>query len=70
MISARSPRSAKSEFDFEFQNIFEEDIHVAGVRSSCGCTEPHVTKQTIKTWENSAIHAVFNTRTFIGRTPR
>ena len=59
-------KGAKSEFDFEFQNIFEEDIHVAGVRSSCGCTEPHVTKQTLKTWENSAIHAVFNTRTFIG----
>ena len=59
-------KGSKSEFDFEFQNIFEEDIHVAGVRSSCGCTEPHVTKQTLKTWEKSSIHAVLNTRTFIG----
>lgn len=59
-------KGAKAEYDFEFQNIFVEDIHVAGVRSSCGCTEPHVTKQVIKTWEKSAIRAVFNTRTFTG----
>ncbi len=59
-------KGAKADFDFEFQNIFEEDIHVVGVRSSCGCTEPHVTKNSLKTWEKSAIHAVFNTRAFIG----
>ena len=59
-------KGAKAEYDFEFQNIFVEDVHVAGVRSSCGCTEPHVTKQVLKTWEKSAIRAVFNTRTFTG----
>jgi len=59
-------KGSKAEFDFEFQNVFEEDIHVAGVRSSCGCTEPQITKQTLKTWETGAIRAVFNTRKFIG----
>ncbi|MHB8866257.1 MAG: DUF1573 domain-containing protein [Pirellulaceae bacterium] len=59
-------KGAKAEFDFEFQNIFEEDVHVSGVRSSCGCTEPHVTKNSLKTWEKGAIRAVFNTRSFIG----
>jgi hypothetical protein len=59
-------KGAKAEYDFEFQNVFVEDVHVAGVRSSCGCTEPHVTKQVLKTWEKSAIRAVFNTRTFTG----
>jgi len=33
-------RGAKSEFRFEFENIYEEDLHIAGVRSSCGCTSP------------------------------
>jgi hypothetical protein len=59
-------KGAKAEFDFEFQNIFEEDIHVVGVRSSCGCTEPHVTVQSLKTWGKGTVHAVFNTRSFIG----
>ncbi len=59
-------KGAKAEYDFELQNIFEEDIHIAGVRSSCGCTEPHITKQDLKTWEKGAIRAVFNTKSFAG----
>ena len=59
-------RGAKAEFDFVFQNIYQEDIHVASVRSSCGCTSPSVTRQTLKTWQKSAIHAEFNTRSFLG----
>jgi hypothetical protein len=58
---------AKSEFAFEFQNIYEEDVHVASVRSSCGCTTPRVTKDTVKTWEKSAIIATFNTHSFRGQ---
>jgi hypothetical protein len=30
-------RGAKAEFLFEMQNIFEEDIHIASVRTSCTC---------------------------------
>ncbi len=59
-------KGAKAEYFFEFQNIFEEEVHIAGVRSSCGCTEPHLTKQTLKTWEKGAVRAVFNTKSFIG----
>jgi hypothetical protein len=58
---------AKSEFAFEFQNIYEEDVHVASVRSSCGCTTPRVTKDTVKTWEKSSIVATFNTHSFRGQ---
>jgi hypothetical protein len=35
-------RGSKAEYDFEFQNIFEEEVHVASVRSSCRCTQPQV----------------------------
>lgn len=59
-------RGAKAEFEFTFENIYEEDIHIAGVRSSCNCTTPTVVKDTLKTWEKGAIKAVFNTRSFSG----
>ncbi|MCA9247399.1 MAG: DUF1573 domain-containing protein [Planctomycetales bacterium] len=59
-------RGAKSEFRFEFKNIYEETIHVAGVRTSCGCTTPIVENDTLNTYETSAIIAHFNTDRFLG----
>lgn len=60
-------RGAKTEFEFELTNIYEEDLHIASVRSSCGCTSPRITKADLKTWEKGAIVAQFNTRSFIGK---
>lgn len=51
---------------FEFKNIFKEDVHVASVRSSCGCTTPSIEKQDLKTYETSAIIAKFNTESHRG----
>ena len=31
------------EFAFEAQNLYEEDVHIADVRTSCGCTTPTIT---------------------------
>lgn len=59
-------RNAKTEYSFVFENCYEEDVHIAGVRSSCGCTTPVVTKSTLKSWEKGEILAKFNTRTFLG----
>lgn len=58
---------AKTEFAFEFQNTYEEDVHIAEVRSSCGCTTPTVSKTTLKTWEKAAIITTFNTKSFQGQ---
>jgi hypothetical protein len=58
---------AKSEFAFELQNLYEEEVHIAGVRTSCGCTTPRVTKDTLKTWEKSEVIAKFNTHSFRGQ---
>jgi hypothetical protein len=60
-------RGTKSEYHFEFTNLYEEDVHVSAVRTSCGCTTPTVTKETVKTHETSAVVATFNTSTFIGQ---
>src|SRR3954463_6698710 len=60
-------RGAKAEFAFELQNIYEEDVHIADVRTSCGCTTPTITKPTLKTWEKGSIVATLNTRSFVGQ---
>jgi len=60
-------RGAKAEFAFEVQNLYEEDIHIADVRTSCGCTTPTISKPTLKTWEKGSILATLNTRSFVGQ---
>jgi hypothetical protein len=59
-------RGAKAEHKFTFKNLYKEDIHVASVRSSCGCTNPQVLTPTLKTHETGEILAQFNTRAFLG----
>lgn len=59
-------RGAKAEFEFELSNIYLEDVHIVGVRSSCGCTTPSVKTPLLKTYEKGAILAHFNTGTFYG----
>ena len=59
-------RNAKTEHAFVIENCFEEDVHIASVRSSCGCTNAVITKKTLKSWEKGEIIAQFNTRSFIG----
>lgn len=59
-------RGAKSEFRFVLKNLYKEDIHLSSVRTSCGCTTPSIEKRTLKTFEEGAILAKFNTHTFLG----
>lgn len=60
-------RGSKTIYEFEIENIYEEEIHIASVRASCGCTIPSIKKDTLKTWEKGAIVAEFNTRAFLGQ---
>lgn len=60
-------RGARAEFEFNLQNIYKEDVHIASVRSSCGCTTPTILTPDLKTWAKGAIKASFNTRTFLGQ---
>src|SRR5690606_33716089 len=59
-------KGAKVQHRFKFKNIYEEPIHVASVRSSCGCTSVDITKRDLKTWETSEVIANFNTNAFLG----
>jgi hypothetical protein len=58
---------AKAEFEFVVTNPWVEDVHIASVRSSCGCTSVRIENPTIKSWETGKIIAHFNTHLFTGR---
>ncbi len=59
-------RGAKAEFDFAFSNLYLDNVHIVTAYSSCGCTSVDIVKPTLKTYEEGAIRAVFNTPTFTG----
>ena len=60
-------RGAKSEYRFEITNPYEQDVHIASVRTSCGCTTPTINKRTLRTHETGEIIAALNTDSFIGQ---
>ena len=60
-------RGAKAEYEFVFSNIYLEDVHVASVRTSCGCTSARIANASLKTYEKGAIVATFNTPSFLGQ---
>ncbi len=72
MFTARSydfgsiARGAKAEFAFELTNLYLEDVHIASVRVTCGCTTPRIEKDTLKTYEKGAVIAHINSDRFLG----
>ena len=60
-------RNAKAEYAFTFENKYQEDLHIASVRSSCGCTKPIVSNPIVRPGERGEVLAQFNTRSFIGQ---
>jgi hypothetical protein len=60
-------KGSKTEYRFVFRNLYKEDLHVSGVRTSCGCTSPTVSKRDLKTHQSAEVVATFNTRTFTGQ---
>ncbi len=60
-------RDSKTEYRFELENLYVEDVHIASISSSCGCTTPVIEKQLLKTYEKGAILAHVNTDRFRGQ---
>jgi hypothetical protein len=60
-------RGAKVEHHFVLTNLYKEEIHIASARSSCGCTTPEISRQTLKTYEKGEVIAKFNTHSFLGQ---
>ncbi len=59
-------RAAKTEHRFEFQNPYQQPIHVRSVRTSCGCTTPIIETETVPPGGTGIILARFNTGTHTG----
>jgi hypothetical protein len=59
-------RGSKQEYAFEFTNLYQEDVRVASVRSTCGCATVRATRESLKTFEKGEIVVVYNTRSFLG----
>jgi hypothetical protein len=59
-------RGAKAEYRFVFENIYLEDVHISSAYASCSCTSVRVEKPLLKTYEQGAIVATFNTNSFYG----
>lgn len=59
-------KDSMQEFRFEFTNLYKEDLHISGVRASCGCTIPTAEQDTVKTFEKGTILATYNTKAFAG----
>ena len=59
-------RGTDQSFAFEITNLYEEDVHISRVRSTCGCTDARTTKKTLKTFEKGKIVATFNTKSYLG----
>lgn len=59
-------RGATAAYHFEFENLYNEDVHIAAVRTSCGCTTPTLTAETVSTHGQAAVVATLNTKTHIG----
>lgn len=60
-------RGAKVEHRFTIENIYEEDVHIQSISSSCGCSKAEATKRTLKTWQKAEIVVAMDTRGFQGR---
>jgi len=60
-------RGADTVYKFEVKNLYKQEMHITGVRSSCGCTSPSVEHGDLKTHEKGYIVARFNTRTHVGQ---
>ncbi len=60
-------RGAVAEHRFTIKNLYKEDVRISSVRSSCGCTNPVLTKDTLKTYEEAELIAKFDTVKFKGQ---
>lgn len=59
-------RGSDTVFKFPVKNLYEEDVVLGSVRTSCGCTSPSLENKELKTHETGYVVAKFNTRTFTG----
>ena len=59
-------RASKQVHVFEFENTTGADLLLNQVRTSCGCTKPHILTQHVKPGQIGQVSATFDTLKFFG----
>ena len=59
-------KNENAEHVFEIKNLYEEDIRIVGINTSCRCTDLTLDKYVLKEGETAKLVAKFNTRQFTG----
>lgn len=59
-------KNSDTVYEFQFKNLYQEEVVIRSIRSSCGCITPTYTKQRVGSLETAAIVAKFNTDRFVG----
>lgn len=57
---------AKAEFAFVITNDTKQEIHIASVRSSCGCSDVRIENPTLQTYERGSVIASVNSQRLRG----
>ncbi len=57
-------RGAETVYQLKVKNIYEQDVHIAEIRKSCGCTDATPGKETLKSLEETFISIAMNTVKF------
>jgi hypothetical protein len=60
------PRGPMLTHPFQLTNRTNQNLHIAGVRVSCGCTSASAVKTSLAPGESTAIMAQMDTRRFVG----
>ena len=60
-------RGADTKHEIVLENLYEEDVHVVNVGTTCGCTAAKPDKKILKTGEKARIEVVMDTRKFMHR---
>jgi len=57
-------RGADTRYHLTIKNIYQPDVHIADVRTSCGCTAATPSKRTLATYETATIEIKMDTLKF------
>jgi hypothetical protein len=60
-------RGADANYRLKFKNLYEQDVHISDVRTSCGCSAGTPSQTTLKSLEEAYIEIKMDTRKFIRR---
>jgi len=60
-------RGSDVQYRFKIKNIYKQTVHIADVKTTCGCSAASPTKRTLKTFETSEVVVTMNTQRFSRR---